>query len=228
MPDSALPFTLAGEEVAALAERALLWPAERTLFVADVHFGKDATFRQALRFVPPGTTSDDLSRLATLTQRHQVRRLVILGDVFHSEHSGEEMTLGEIERFRPQLPREVWMVPGNHDRRALGLAEQLDFSCLAEGDPLGPWSLRHHPAASRNTRRGYVLCGHLHPCAGVRGAARQSLRLPCFWAGKSQCVLPAFGGFTGGSFVRPREGDRVILIAGQRLLDAAECGTERL
>ena len=35
----ALPITLAGEAVVLLPERALWWPRERALFVADVHLG---------------------------------------------------------------------------------------------------------------------------------------------------------------------------------------------
>ena len=42
----------AGETVWLLPERALWWPAQRMLMVADAHFGKAATFRA--RGVPAG------------------------------------------------------------------------------------------------------------------------------------------------------------------------------
>ena len=213
-----LTFTLAGEEVIALADKALFWPEGKTLFVADVHWGKDATFRQAQRWVPPGTTRDDLVRLLRLLERHRVERLVILGDAFHSEHANEENTVDELQEWRERVPAEILMIMGNHDRKAEGIAHRLNFIVCAENHRLGPWTLRHHPMAK--PPKTYVLCGHLHPLAVVRGAARQSLRLPCFWANEAQCILPAFGGFTGGSVIRPKRGDRVILVADGRLLDA--------
>lgn len=219
MPDDEASFRLAGQKVVALAERALLWPDKKTLFVADVHFGKDAAFRHARRWVPPGTTGDDLSRLTRLIDRYRVKRLIILGDAFHSEHAEERATFEEIRAWRDGVPCAVQMVKGNHDRRATGLAERLDFDLLEEGQVLGPWSLRHHPAAEAG---GYVLCGHIHPVARVYGPARQSERVPCFWADGRQCILPAFGGFTGGAVVRPRRGDQVILVVGTRVIASAK------
>jgi uncharacterized protein len=216
MIGSEIVFTLAGETVVALAERALFWPREKTLFVADVHFGKDATFRHALRWVPPGTTAHDLERLRRLMEEHCVENLVILGDAFHSEHAGEDSTRQEIARWRERQRAPVLMVEGNHDRHATALARDLRFDVVKEPHELGPWTLRHHPGEGTH----YVLCGHLHPVATVRGAARQSLRVPCFWAGEKQCVLPAFGGFTGGATVRPARVDRVFLVADGRLVDA--------
>ena len=37
---------LAGERVVLMADRALYWPRFTTLFVADAHFGKAATFER--------------------------------------------------------------------------------------------------------------------------------------------------------------------------------------
>lgn len=217
MPADAIPFELAGEKVTALADRALLW--RKTLFVADVHFGKDATFRHAQRWIPPGTTQDDLARLDHLIAHLRVKTLFILGDAFHSKHSGEDATLTAIREWRHRTSAEVRMIKGNHDLRATEIAEAADFEVLDEGFQLGPWTLNHHPSESSP---GYALCGHLHPEASVRGTARQSLRIPCFWATERQCVLPAFGGFTGGSVVRPKPGDRVFLVVEDSLLDASK------
>ena len=217
MPDDEVTFRLAGEKVTALAERALFWAAEKTLLVADVHFGKDATFRRAGRWVPPGTTADDLARLSGLVRRHHVERLVILGDAFHSEHAAEEATLAQLQSWRTDLAVNVLMVNGNHDRRAGEIARRLNFTVVEEGHEWMPFSLHHHhPGGSA---RGYVLCGHIHPVVSVRSGPRQSLRVPCFWVGPRQCVLPAFGGFTGGGTVKPARGDRVILIAGGKVLE---------
>ncbi|MFN9801977.1 MAG: DEAD/DEAH box helicase, partial [Bacteroidota bacterium] len=53
----------------------------------------------------------------------------------------------------------------------------------------------------------------LHPAVRMVGPARQSLRLPCFWLGENQSILPAFGEFTGHVLVRPVPGDRIYVVA---------------
>ncbi len=56
-------ITLAGEVVRLLAGRALFWPGEKTLFLADPHFGKSATFRH-FGIAAPDDTEGDLARVA--------------------------------------------------------------------------------------------------------------------------------------------------------------------
>ncbi len=53
-----------GERVQLYAERALYWPAGRTLFVADVHLGKTAAFRAGGVALPGGATAANLERLS--------------------------------------------------------------------------------------------------------------------------------------------------------------------
>ena len=68
---------LAGEIITLLPERAMYWPRAETLFVADTHWGKDATFRAAAIAVPGGTLRDDLDRLGATIQRTGARRLIV-------------------------------------------------------------------------------------------------------------------------------------------------------
>ncbi|MDP3286967.1 MAG: DEAD/DEAH box helicase, partial [Methyloversatilis sp.] len=61
-----LQLDIAGESMTLLAERALWWPAQSTLLIADAHFGKGVTFRARGVAVPSGTSDDTLDRLAAL------------------------------------------------------------------------------------------------------------------------------------------------------------------
>ena len=64
LPMGAHAITLpCGTALQLLPQRALWWPAARMVMVADVHFGKAATFRRAGQPVPHGTTADNLARL---------------------------------------------------------------------------------------------------------------------------------------------------------------------
>ena len=89
---------LCGEQVELLAARALHWPRERTVFVADVHLGKAAAFRAGGVPLPRGSTAADLARLARVLQQTGARRLVVLGDFLHARG-------GPRERARPRVPR---------------------------------------------------------------------------------------------------------------------------
>ncbi|MFL5519615.1 MAG: DEAD/DEAH box helicase, partial [Gemmatimonadales bacterium] len=96
---------LAGEHVALLAERALWWPARRTLVVADVHLGKAATFRAAGIPIPSGSTGDDLARLDRALARTGATALVILGDLFHARVGREAPgTVSQVGGWRAGRP----------------------------------------------------------------------------------------------------------------------------
>ena len=56
----------------------------------------------------------------------------------------------------------------------------------------------------------YNLAGHVHPSIKLRGKARQSLRLPCFYFSDQNGLLPAFGKFTGTAIIRPKKTDQIF------------------
>ena len=80
-----------------LPERAVWWGAEKTLLIADPHFGKAAAFRFAGIPVPETSHEDDLERLSHLLMRTDAQRLVILGDFLHAK-TGRNDGMFEIGR----------------------------------------------------------------------------------------------------------------------------------
>lgn len=175
--------------------RGLYWPGGRALFVADTHFGKDATARALGVAVPHGVTASDLQRLDGMISDYCPASLWILGDVFDSRAASEaktaDLVAGYVEKWKPAFAA---MVPGNHDRHARLLADRTGIAWYPVETSVGPWCLAHEPCKSTG---GHVLSGHLHPGVRLRGAGRQSLRLPCFLVGDECSVLPAFSEFTG-------------------------------
>jgi uncharacterized protein len=208
---------LAGEDVVLLAERALFWPRAATLVVADLHWGKAATFRAAGIPVPVGATSDDLSRLDAALFRTCARRLIVLGDLFHARPGRiATQTLAELRRWRALRGElEIMLVRGNHDRHAGDPPDDLRINCVNAPAFVPPFVLRHEPAASD---QGYTLAGHLHPGIVLAGPALQRERLPCFWLTPRGAVLPAFGSFTGSASVVPGPEDRVFVVAEQEVI----------
>ena len=216
-PSRTLDLTLAGEPVRLDARRALYWPRRRTLIVADVHLGKDSVFRRAGVAVPSGSTRDDLDRIAALLQHHDAERLLVLGDLFHARLVADEPWFADMDRFRRQhASLQIDVVRGNHDRID-GVPAAWQLKWREEPAEEAPFVLMHDATATRSITTGYALGGHLHPVLNLTTASDR-LRLPVFWLRNDHAVLPSFGGFTGGHPIEAVDGDRVIGIAGDRLM----------
>lgn len=204
--------TVAGETVVLMAERALYWQREGALIVADLHWGKAATFRAAGVPLPPGTTTDDLARLDQALARSGARRLILLGDLFHARAGrNAAATLGTVSAWRSAHPSlDVLLVRGNHDRSAGDPPAELGITVVEAPHHVAPFALHHQPPESAGT---YTLAGHVHPGFVVTGPGRQRERLPCFVVGRRGAILPAFGSFTGTLAIETTPDDRVFVIA---------------
>lgn len=201
---------LAGCELWLLAERAIWWPAERCLLIADLHLGKAAAFRHLGQPVPHGTTGDNLQQLDTLLAKYDCRELIFLGDFLHARHGRAPATLAAFGAWRRRhAGLQLSLVRGNHDRHAGDPPAELDIRVVGEPLLRGPLALQHEPHPCPGH---HVLAGHLHPAYRLRGRGRQQLRLPCFVLGESLSLLPAFGAFTGAMDIRPEAEQRIFVI----------------
>jgi DNA ligase-associated metallophosphoesterase len=207
---------VAGERLVLLPERAAWWPAAGTLFVADFHLGKAASFRSAGIPMPPGTTGENVDRLARCVAAHGAEQLVFLGDFLHSAEGRAPRTLERFRSWRASCAGlAITLVRGNHDDRAGDPPPEWGIHCVNPGEVLGPFALVHEPVPVAGS---YALAGHIHPAVRLSERAGQSVRLPCFWFGKAVGVLPSFGAFTGSALVRPRVGDQVFVVAGDEVV----------
>lgn len=209
--------TIAREKLQVRGDHTLFWPVASVLFVADVHLGKAATFRNLGRVpIPSGTTEATLNRLGLALEETRADRLIILGDLWHAKAGRDARTSAQVQSWRDRYDRvEMTLVEGNHDRRAGRLPPEFRMNEVDEDERLGPFRLRHYPDAQEE---GYVLAGHIHPAVTLRGAGKQALSLPCFWFGARVGVLPSFGDFTGSISVRPRASDAVYVPCEGRVL----------
>lgn len=204
-----------GAALVLLAGRAVWWPAEKALLVADIHLGKAGSFRRLGVPVPHGTTADALQRLDALLRLTDARRLIVLGDLLHSVQGRSAGTLAQVAAWRAsRTDLALTLVRGNHDLRAGDPPPAWGVQMADEPLRIGPLALAHHPDPVAGA---YVLAGHVHPAAVVGGRAHDRLRLPCFHFGTALGLLPAFGGFTGMHVVRRAAGDRVYVVAGDQV-----------
>ena len=196
-------------ELQLLPEKALLWPATESLILGDLHLGKATHFSKAGIGIPTrAVEADNFSRLEDLLKRYQPKRVFFLGDLFHSSHN--EVWSDFVARLRAWPKIQFLLIEGNHDilegkhYAAAGLEVHDDW---AEAGLL----LTHEPLAEIPSEQ-YNIAGHIHPGVRLVGKGKQSLRLPCFFFGPQQAILPAFGAFTGLALMRATKKDRVFVI----------------
>lgn len=193
-PMIAAPLHLAGERLMLCPSGVALWPATRTLIVADLHFEKGSA--QAMRGhpVPPYDTRETLTRLAFSLRRHAPRRIIVLGDALHDDGALARMAPADLAALKRLLSAlDVLWIAGNHDR-----APQPELP----GAFVPEWKearlhFRHIGGAVPLPRHYGELSGHYHPKATLPTRAGGVTR-PCFLASRQRLVLPAFGAFTGG------------------------------
>lgn len=208
---------LQGEQLTLMPERALWWMRTRTVLVADLHFGKAATFRASGIPVPAGTTHEALSRLRRITARTSASRMIFLGDLLHARAGRSDDMLEALLKWRAENSGlEVLLVRGNHDRSAGDPPAELGVTCVDAPYVIEPFAMCHHPMKHADA---YVIAGHVHPGIRIYGAGGQRERLPCFVFGSTCGILPAFGDFTGLAYLESEEGNRIYAVADDEVVE---------
>lgn len=182
-----------GHTVVLLFQKALYFPASATLVVSDLHLGKVAHFRKEGIALPMAAQMDDYYRLGYLINTWQPRRVIFLGDLFHSSLNDDWRNFARLLSGHSSI--EFILVRGNHDLIHEGLYKELDVhvtDALQENGIL----FTHEPMEC--IPPGFVnIYGHIHPGYTISGAGKQSFKLPCFYYRLNAFVVPAFGRLTG-------------------------------
>lgn len=212
-------LNLRGETLSLLPQRAIYWQARHMLIIADIHFGKAASFRAKGIPVPRGTTTQNLGAIDALLAAHDVRHILFLGDFLHARGAHASATLSAMRAWRARHPGlRLTLVRGNHDRHAGDPPADLGLEIVDEPCLVAPFAFSHHPEALDGS---YVLAGHVHPV--YRLATRHDmLRLPCFVLGPEVCILPSFGAFTGGHEITSAAGMRFFVAVDERIIEVPQ------
>lgn len=172
-------------------------------------------FRKSGISIPDGAAIKNLEILEKLILKTNPRELIFLGDLFHSEMNSEWLFLKELLNSFPEVAFKL--VQGNHDIFHEMTYQKGSFQFYEKPLKIGPFILSHEPMEEEPEL--YNLCGHIHPGVKLKGAAKQSLRLPCFYFQKNQGILPAFGQFTGLFMVSPKKKEKVFVIADSEVIE---------
>ena len=222
-----MDITLHGIQLTLLGGKAVYWPAQQMLLVADPHFGKEATFRSGGIPVPTGSTTGTLKAIEDMLTETAARRLVILGDMFHNRDSLSEDVKGSLANFFCNHDDvQFTLVLGNHDANLGALPPQWPLA-VKESLIVDRVALTHDPATWPGDV-DLVLCGHLHPAVRVQSLTDSAGKLPCYWASRQRLVLPAIGQFTGTHVIKPKHDDQVWLIAERQVIEHRHRATQEV
>lgn len=191
---------------------AVFWEDQNTLLLADVHLGKVAHFRKNGIAVPKKAEGKFYQKITPLLDCFKVKRLLFLGDLFHSYQNNEWHLFSA---WVKQQTAEIILIEGNHDVIPATEFEQLGIkvydSLIEEG-----FYFSHFPSEKEPL---FVFCGHVHPGVKLKGNGLAQLKLPCFFQSSKQLILPAFGAFTGLHLLSPKAEHQVYVTTGKEVME---------
>jgi DNA ligase-associated metallophosphoesterase len=215
MSSSSPVITLENEALEMHAEKGLFWREKEILLLADLHLGKVNHFRRAGIPITAAPNDRNLERLIDILRKCRPRRVIFMGDLFHSDYNSEWEVFGQTLTYFPEITFEL--VVGNHD--VMSEYQYLKHRLILHHAPIeeGPFVISHEPLEQEHLK--YNLAGHVHPGVRLQGRGRQRLTLPCFYFGKRMGLLPAFGAFTGLYRMPVKTGDRIFVVTKEQVLD---------
>jgi uncharacterized protein len=200
-------FQFAGEELFALPGKALWWPAQSALLVADLHLEKGSWFAANGQLLPPYDSVETLARLAQVAADVGAAHIWCLGDNFHDPAGPSRMDAAARDALSHLAARhKICFILGNHDMREGKMAHVGGLAHRSDMQVAGIM-LRHEAEVGSDTPD---ISGHWHPKIRLRERPQPHVRNPgrpnpsrtvaraCFIYSDRHLILPAFGAFTGG------------------------------
>lgn len=210
--DNTYKHILHNEELTLLPEKAVYFRKHKTIVAADLHLGKSTHFRKEGIPVPASLAEADLKTLSCIIDKYKPDRMIIVGDLFHSESN---LDLILFENWRKSFSGlNIDLIKGNHDILPDEEYSDLNISIHHEHLLFSGFFLTHklEKKLENEINNYYIISAHVHPAVRLVGKGKQSLTLPCFYFGKHYGLLPAFGKFTGRALVHPGANDDIFVI----------------
>ncbi len=211
-----MKVTLQGIPLELLPQRMLYIPDYHMLCLADWHLGKAAHFRKSGIPVPQPNLEKEFQSVKHLVEKRKIRRVLFLGDLFHSSSNNDWKLFDDFIRGLPDVS--FTLVKGNHDIIERTGFEQIGVEMVDEIVLDGRILLTHEPLHLKTPPGVLNVAGHIHPGYRLALRARQAVLLPCFHYSCSTLTLPAFGNLTGLHPVGHNEQDEYYCILGDEVV----------
>lgn len=187
------PFTFSSNDWVASTERTLFHPGSSSLLLSDLHLGKATHFRKNYLPIPGQIETLDLHRLRALVEYYQPKRLILLGDLFHSEYNDAWKGFASLMAAYPEIQK--MLVQGNHDILPQTLYSDCGLHTVAQFEMECGVMLLHDQADMVEDKP--CISGHIHTAYTLQGKAKQYVKLPCFYVAEKFIWMPAWGKLTG-------------------------------
>ena len=176
-----------------LPSKALLLPQTNELLICDIHLGKAEYFQQ--NGIPLTNNSDEenLIRIKNIVKEYSPKKLIILGDLFHSKYSISDSLKSKVENLSGSLNIKIELIVGNHD---IGCkVKNINFFVYKRSSNF----LFSHEPIGKHENNILNICGHYHPKTYLKNS-KDKLSFKCFAMDEKNNIfyLPAFGDLTGG------------------------------
>ena len=175
------------------SSQVLFIPSTRELLISDIHIGKAAYFQ--LNGIPLTNDEDEnnINRIYKLIYKFKPKKLIILGDLFHSRYSLNKNLIYKVERLFNTFNEKIELIEGNHDKGC----QINNIPYLKEKKSLN-LLFTHEPIAKKDNNT-LNICGHYHPKLTLKNN-QDKLSFKCFAFDSlgNNLYLPSFGDLTGG------------------------------
>lgn len=209
-----MKLTIRDETVYLLPEKALYWPREKMIVVADLHLGKAATFRSLGIPIPEGCMQADLAKLRLILEKYEAKTCVVAGDLIHAKRGLSESTIDIFSSWLKTINTEIHLVIGNHDHALKkNLPEGWNLIVHADEYNIQPFIFTHLPNPDS---QAFVWSGHIHPFISIP-FLRKSYKMPCFVLNEEVGILPAFTEFAAGHTLRRTKNNLYYPIIGNEV-----------
>lgn len=197
-----------------LPQKLMHLPTHHTLVLADWHLGKIEHFRKNGAFVPAVTSVKEYHLIQAIINNLQLKRIILLGDLFHSELNKDWFDFVEFLQINYKI--EFILTKGNHDilPPAFYELENLKVVDFFQIDDI----IFTHEKQKVDPHQLNVI-GHHHPGIAIRGRARQSYRLPCYYLENKVLIMPAFGEMTGLYMYKNSDQNIIFPILGNEIIE---------
>lgn len=221
-----------------MVEKALLFPMEKVLVIADLHIGHEEAMNAAGIFMPRVQFEQEASDLRNIFARTgKLKEIIIDGDLKHEFGTISQQewhdTLKILDILQENCEK-IILVRGNHDtilgpiakRRGL---ETRDFYiremhgtgvCFLHGDKNFLFGKKQN--AFEEKKISMLVMGHRHPAVVLSDKYKKE-RYKCFligkWKKKDIIILPSFFPLVEGSDIVNVEENNSLFIPEKNLLE---------
>ncbi len=195
------------------ASRALFIRSTKELLISDIHIGKSEYFQ--LNGIPLTNNEDssNIERIYSLINLLNPKKLVIVGDLFHSKYSLNRNLITKLEKLFYYMQNKVELIVGNHDKGCFinnvsYLKEKKSINLIYSHEPL-----------DHKDKKILNICGHYHPKLYLSNK-QDRLSFRCFALDKKKSVLylPSFGDLTGG-YLCKKEFKKWAIISDNKIVE---------